>query len=57
MNIERDNLFIGLFAIALGLFFLAENFGWIPESVNLGDLWPVFVILFGVWMIFGKHEK
>ena len=57
MNIERDNLFIGLFVVGLGLFFLADNLDWIPENIGIGDLWPVFLILFGVWLIFSKHEK
>ena len=57
MNINRDNLFIGLFVMALGLFFLARNFGWIPKSFDLSDLWPVFLIVFGVWLVFSKHEK
>ncbi len=39
----------GLILILLGLWFLLDNFGLV--QINMGQLWPVFPLLFGLAML------
>jgi phage shock protein C len=52
---DRNRVFAGIVLIALGIFFLARRwFYWI----DLHRLWPVLLILAGVYVIFrGKGDK
>lgn len=53
---RRSSLFWGLCLLIVGSLFLLENFGIIKVNVwNI--LWPVFLILLGVWIIAGKYIK
>ncbi|MBI5389111.1 hypothetical protein HZB01_01895 [Candidatus Woesearchaeota archaeon] len=36
-----------LFLILIGLFWLARNQGWIPQTISI---WPVILIVFGLWL-------
>lgn len=40
--------------IGLGVVFLLNNLGY--TSVNLSVLWPVFIIIPGIFILFGHHE-
>ena len=59
MQTHKRNLsshyFTAIFLVALGLFFLAMNFGYI-ENYSWGELWPVFIILIGVSKLFDARK-
>ena len=40
----------GIFLIVLGIVFLLQNFGYIRGEV-WGKLWPIFIILPGIFML------
>ena len=42
---------VGLSLVALGLCFLFYEFNLVPYWFNFGRLWPVFIILLGIWVI------
>lgn len=44
---EDSKLWLGVLILALGLFFLVSNFGWLA-GLNLGKLWPIILIIFGL---------
>ena len=50
---KRKNLFLGMFFVFLGVFFLLNNFNIINFSVwtAILDLWPLFLVLLGVHLI------
>jgi hypothetical protein len=53
---RRSSLFWGLCLFIAGILFLLENFGFLKVNVwNL--IWPVFLIMLGVWIIAGKYIK
>jgi predicted membrane protein len=43
--------FAGLILFGVGLWLLLENIGVWPY--NLGDLWPIFVVVIGAWLVWG----
>jgi len=51
-------LILGIFVIFLGVLLLGVNFSWWGTSVwiDLFDLWPLILILFGVRLIFGPES-
>ncbi len=53
---KRKNLFLGMFFVFLGIFFLLNNFNIINFSVwtAILDLWPLFLVLLGVHLIATK---
>lgn len=53
---KRTNLFLGVFFVFLGVFFLLNNLNIIHFSIwnALFDLWPLFLVIFGVHMISNK---
>ena len=59
MHTHKRNLsshyFTAILLIALGIFFLAINFGYV-ESHSFGQLWPVLVILIGVSKLFDTRN-
>lgn len=56
-NSNRGSLVIGLVIIAFGIFYLLRNFGVIPYHMDLGKLWPVAMVVVGIWMIFDGSCK
>ncbi|MBI2667333.1 hypothetical protein HYX17_01020 [Candidatus Woesearchaeota archaeon] len=46
------NIFWGWFFLLLGLFFLARNFGWIPNI----SIWPVLLIILGIYMLIPRRD-
>ncbi len=46
---NRAGLLGGIALILLGLTFLLNNFGLVPDS--LANLWPLFVIGGGIWLL------
>lgn len=49
MRFKRVQLFWGLLLLGAGAFLLLVNLDLIPQGV--ADLWPVPVILLGIWLI------
>jgi len=49
----------GVFFVALGLYFLFEEFGYVPDWFDISKLWPVVLIVMGLVFIFraGKSSK
>ncbi len=47
------NLFLGLVILIIGIFYLSQNYGWLPENMNLNilRLWPILVIAFGLSLL------
>jgi|TARA_Y100000034_G_scaffold126531_1_gene177900 hypothetical protein len=46
-------LFWGLLVLALGLWFLAKDLGWVSLNVSI---WPVILIILGVWMLLKRNK-
>ena len=58
MKIAKNEQMWGLILIVVGALFLAMNFDWIPH-IGRWDwelIWPVFVILAGIYFILGKPK-
>lgn len=54
-NSHRNNsLLIGGLLVILGLFFLAREF--VPNFMNIMRLWPVLLILAGIYIVFNKKD-
>lgn len=53
---KRKNLFLGVFFVFLGIFFLLNNLNIINFSIwnALFDLWPLFFVMLGVHLISNK---
>ncbi len=53
---KRNNLFLGVFFVFLGVFFLLNNLNIINFSIwnAIVDLWPLFFVMFGVHLISDK---
>jgi len=43
--------------IALGVYFLLQNFGLIPDSWNIGQLWPLLLIIPGIVFLVSNNKK
>jgi len=52
-NYNFGKIFLGVILIFIGLFFMANNMGWIPVKIelNIWQLWPVAVIFIGLSML------
>jgi hypothetical protein len=48
-------MFIGLSLIFIGIVFLLERLDIIP--IGIGQLWPVFIILFGLGLLADRLKK
>lgn len=51
---KRGMLVGGLVVTGIGAFFLLSNLGLIPD---VGELWPVFLIIVGVALILGSFKS
>jgi hypothetical protein len=51
---RTGHIFWGIFVFALGLIWLGQNFG--IEWLNGLKFWPVAVIVFGLFLIFGDRK-
>jgi len=38
-------------AIVIGVFLVLSNYGLLPESFSLIKLWPILLIIWGVWVL------
>jgi hypothetical protein len=56
MHIARNNILIGGLLVVLGVIFLAENYHFMPQFLNLSRLWPLFLILGGLFVLFNKDD-
>jgi hypothetical protein len=55
---KRDRLFTGLFLLGIGILFLLDNFNVINfHWGNIVRLWPLFLILSGVNMVFSHQNS
>lgn len=45
----------GLVLIGMGVIFLLNNYGY--TTINFGNIWPIFLIIPGVYMLFGIHQR
>jgi phage shock protein C len=53
---DRGRQVGGFFLLALGLVFLAANFGWL-NFLQWGRIWPVFLVLAGIFLLLNRHDK
>lgn len=53
---ERNNLFVGIVLIIVGGAFLARNYGFMPHFFEMSKIWPVFVILVGIFFLIFKNK-
>lgn len=47
----------GLILVALGAFFLLDEYDFMPDWFNLGQLWPLVIIGVGIAVIFGTKKN
>lgn len=54
---KKGNLFLGVFLIFLGIFFLLNNLNIIDFSIwaTIFDLWPLFLVMLGIHLISRKQ--
>ena len=55
--LERNNLFVGIVLLIVGGIFLARNYGFMPNFFQIGKMWPLFVILVGLFFIFARKRS
>lgn len=50
---------LGVFFVALGLYFLFEEFGYVPDWFDISKLWPIILIVLGLVFILspGRTSK
>ena len=48
-----NGLFWGLLLLALGLWFLAEDLGYISLNISI---WPIVLILLGIWFLLKRNR-
>ncbi|WP_407425656.1 PspC domain-containing protein [Arcticibacter sp.] len=50
---------LGAFFVALGLYFLFEEFGYVPDWFDISKLWPVILIVLGLVFLLkpGRRSK
>ena len=51
---DNNSKLIGLLLVIIGLFFLAREF--VPNFINVFRLWPVLLIIAGIYVIFNKRD-
>ena len=44
-------------AIVIGMYFLLKNFNLIPDGWDIGNLWPLLLIVPGILLLFEKDTK
>ena len=56
-EIKRRNKGImpGIILIVLGTIFLLNNYGY--ANIDIGKLWPLFLITPGIFIVFGHTKK
>lgn len=54
MGQARNNMIAGLVLVIIGVIFLLHNFGILPDYFTMSKLWPVFVIVAGIWFLMKK---
>ncbi len=56
-RLNFGGLFLGIVLIAVGLFYLARNFGWLPANATLNffQLWPLLLVFIGLSMISARN--
>lgn len=53
---KRDGKILpGVILVALGMVFLLNNYGL--TNVDIGKLWPVFLVIPGIYMILGSLKN
>jgi hypothetical protein len=58
-NKERNHaLFGGLILIVVGVILLGERYDWFGLNIDigLGKIWPVFVIIAGIYLILTHRQ-
>jgi hypothetical protein len=53
----NHKIITGITIIFIGLVFLADNFGIMNGMINISNVWPVFVIIGGLHVIFNKRSN
>jgi len=48
-----SGLFWGLLFLALGLWFLAEDLGYISSGISI---WPIVLIFLGIWFLLKRNR-
>lgn len=56
---KNNKAFWGYLLLGIGLVGWMRHFPFLPfhQFLNLGDLWPLILLGFGLWMILHKNEK
>ena len=52
----NHRILTGIFMMILGLIFLAENFHIWDDVINFSNIWPVFIIMCGLYVMFDKRR-
>lgn len=48
---------LGFFFVALGFYFLFEEFGYVPDWFDISKLWPVILIVLGLVFLFNPRRR
>lgn len=52
---KKDKVLQGIILIVLGSIFLLNNYGY--TNIDIGKLWPLFLIIPGFFIIYRSSEK
>lgn len=56
ISTDRNSIFFGIFLFLIGALLQAHNLDMLPWGF-WNSLWPLMLILFGFWLISGRHKK
>jgi hypothetical protein len=55
---RTGTIIFGLILVAVGLWFFADQtLGFEMPRVRWSDLWPLFLILIGIWILLGSMRR
>lgn len=53
---DKHNILVGIIIVIVGVIFLADNYDFMPHVFEIGKLWPIFVIIGGLFVIFSRDK-
>ena len=54
---KRNGVIFPLVLILVGIYFLLRNYGVLPESFEIGKIWPAILIAVGVGALFCRRDS
>lgn len=55
-SLVYNSMYGAVLLIVLGIYFLLHNFGVLPDSWDIGQLWPLLLIISGVVLLARRRK-